>query len=227
MPSRRRAIPVTIVDADPATRREGVNALKRWPEYRVAAEYGSGEEALEKIPLDPPTFVLMDIALSGISGIECTRALKRVLPAVHILMLTASGDWEDIFEAFRAGATGYLLKDLSAADLKAALEEVGSGGVPAAPPIARQVLTHFRNACRKSEEPARNGEVVDWVLDCLSPRENDVLKWLSEGCDYVKIARRMGISLNTVRTYIRRIYDKLQVQSRTAAVLKYLAAKEK
>jgi len=217
---------VAIVEDDASNRREWVKALNQWPGYRVKGEFGSGEEALEKLPQNPPDFVLMDINLPGMSGIECTRELKRLLPDTDILMLTMFGEWDRIFDALRAGASGYLLKRMRPAGLKTALEELRAGGAPMTPAIARKVVRYFRGAHLGAESP-RETSHVDWVLNCLSPKENDVLKLLSEGCSYAQISERMGITMNTVRTYIRRTYEKLQVQSRTEAVIKYLSAKEK
>jgi DNA-binding NarL/FixJ family response regulator len=221
-----KVISIAMVEDDVDNRREWVKALNQWPGYRVVAEFGSGEEALEKLPLNPPDYVLMDINLPGMSGIECTRELKRVLPAVEVLMLTMFGEWDRIFDALRAGASGYLLKRMRPAGLKAALEELRTGGAPMTPAIARKVVKYFRDARLGGEPSPGAPQVVDWVMDNLSPKENDVLKLLSEGCSYAQISGRMGISLNTVRTYIRRTYEKLQVQSRTEAVIKYLSAKE-
>jgi len=216
---------IAIVEDDVQNRAEWVRALNEWPGYCVMGEFGSGEEALEKLPRNPSDFVLMDINLPGMSGIECTRELKRLLPNTDILMLTMFGEWDRIFDALRAGASGYLLKRMRPAGLKAALEELRAGGAPMTPAIARKVVKYFRSARLGAESPPETPR-VDWVLNCLSPKENDVLKLLSEGCSYGKISESMGISLNTVRTYIRRTYEKLQVQSRTEAVIKYLSAKE-
>lgn len=218
---------VAIVENDASSRRKWVKAFDQWPGYRVTGEFGSGEEALEKLPGNPPDFVLMDINLSGMSGIECTRELKRLVPDLEILMFTTLGEWDRIFDALRAGASGYLLKRMRPSSLKAALEELEAGGAPMSPAIARKVVGYFRSTHLGGEPPRVPPSMVDWVLESLSPKENDVLKLLSEGCSYTGIAQRMEVGLNTVRTYIRRIYKKLGVQSRTAAVIKYLSAREK
>jgi DNA-binding NarL/FixJ family response regulator len=225
--SSEKVIAVAIVEDDVNNRKEWIKALEQWPGYRVSGEFGSGEEALEKLPRNPPDFVLMDINLPGMSGIECTRELKRLLPDVDVLILTMFGEWDRIFDALRAGASGYLLKRMRPAGLKSALEELRDGGAPMAPAIARKVVKYFRNAHMGGEPSRETPQAVDWVMDSLSPKENDTLKLLSEGCGYADIAWRMGITLNTVRTYIRRIYKKLEVQSRTAAVIKYLSTQEK
>jgi RNA polymerase sigma factor (sigma-70 family) len=230
---------IAIVEDDVKNRRGWVEILEQWPEYRVTGEFGSGEEAIEALPRNPPDFVLMDINLPGISGIECTRELKRLLPDTDVLILTMFGEWDRIFDALRAGAAGYLLKRMRPGGLKAALEELKTGGAPMTPAIARKVVKYFRNIRaggipleepqrpREAQERRETARTADWVMDCLSPKENDVLKLLSEGKSYAEIAGKMEISLNTVRTYIRRIYGKLEVQSRTAAVIKYRFAEEK
>jgi DNA-binding NarL/FixJ family response regulator len=227
---------IAIVEDDVNNRKAWVEILDQWPEYRVSGEFGSGEEAIEKLPQNPPDFVLMDINLPGISGIECTRELKRILPDMDVLILTMFGEWDRIFDALRAGASGYLLKRMQPGGLKAALEELKTGGAPMTPAIARKVVKYFRNIrtggfpaseVKKTADKNPTARMADWVMDCLSPKENDVLKLLSEGKSYAEIAGKMEISLNTVRTYIRRIYGKLEVQSRTAAVIKYRFAEEK
>jgi DNA-binding NarL/FixJ family response regulator len=220
---------IAIVEDDVDNRREWVEALGEWPEYRVMGEFGSAEEALEELPRNPPDFVLMDINLPGMSGVECTRELKRLLPEVDILMLTMFGEWDRIFDALRAGASGYLLKRMQPDSLRTALEELRSGGAPMTPSIARSVVKYFRSA-RLGGEPShesRETPPVDWVFDYLSPKENELLKLLSEGCSYAQISEKMGVTLNTVRSYIRRTYEKLHVHSRTEAVIKYLSAKVK
>jgi DNA-binding NarL/FixJ family response regulator len=209
-------ISVAIVEDDASVRAGWVSVLERLPGYRVAGEFGSGEEALEKLPQNPPDFVLMDINLPGISGIECTRELKRRLPDVQVLMLTMFGDRDRIFDALRAGASGYLLKRTTPAAFKAALEEALAGGAPMSPYVARQVVQYFQKSPPAEAERAPE-------MDRLSPKENDIIKLLSEGCQYKEIADRLSISMDTVRTHIRRIYQKLHVHSRTDAVVKFLA----
>lgn len=212
-------VSVAIVEDDAAVRDGWVRVLERLPGYRIAGEFGSGEEALEKLTTAPPDFVLMDINLPGISGIECTRELKRRQPNVQVLMLTMFGDRDRIFDALRAGASGYLLKRTTPTALKAALEEAFAGGAPMSPYVARQVVQYFQT----SEKPSANAERAPGV-DRLSPKESDILKLLSEGCQYKEIADKLDIRMDTVRTHIRRIYHKLHVHTRTDAVVKYLAS---
>jgi len=198
-----------------------VNILKGLEGYSVAGEFGSGEEALADLVKNPSDFVLMDINLPGMSGIECTRELKRQVPYVEILMLTMFGDLERIFDALRAGASGYLLKRTSPAALKAALDEVRLGGAPMSRYIARQILEHFRQP-EIVEKPA---EDPPEIVENLSARESEILKLLAQGCQYKEIADKIDIHIETVRTYIRRMYTKLHVRNRTEATVKYLESK--
>jgi DNA-binding NarL/FixJ family response regulator len=153
----------------------------------------------------------MDINLGGMSGIECVRQLKPKLPDSQVVMLTVFEDTEKIFNALTAGASGYLLKRMPPAKLLEAIREVMEGGSPMSAPIARKVVQLLRRV------PAPSDQNAD-----LSPREREVLENLAAGRAYKQISEQMGISIHTVRTYIRRIYEKLHVQSRTEAVAKYL-----
>jgi DNA-binding NarL/FixJ family response regulator len=210
-------ISVAIVEDDEPIRDGWVNILKELGGYRITGEFKSGEEALEGILKNPPDFVLMDINLPGMTGIECARELKRQIPYIEVLMLTMFGDLDRIFDALRAGASGYLLKRTSPAALKAAMEEVRMGGAPMSPYIARQVVDHFRrNPAEKTS--ADSAEQVER----LSPKESEILKLLAEGAPYKEIADKLEIHIDTVRTHIRRIYRKLHVHSRTDAAMKYL-----
>jgi len=215
--SSSRSTTVGIVEDDPAIRSSWVKILNRLPGYKCVGEYGSGEEALVELTKNPTDFVLMDINLPGMSGVECTQALKLKVPNIEIIMLTMFGDRDRIFDALRAGAGGYLLKRTTPAALKAALEEARAGGAPMSPQIARQVVQFFQ-----PQKPSNASEAVDR----LSEREAEILRLLTEGCPYKEIADKLGISMDTVRTYIRRIYQKLHVHSRTDAVVKYLHSKE-
>lgn len=172
--------------------------------------YADGEQALRQLPLIAPDIVLMDIHLSGMSGIECVRRLTVVLPETRILMLTAFENADDIFASLAGGARGYLLKSTSPAKLLDSIREVAAGGSPISGSVARKIVDFFRT------KPA-----VPESVDALAPREREVLKLLAEGCPYKEIASAMQISLGTVRTYIERIYEKLHVHSRTEAVVKY------
>ena len=207
---------LSIVEDDPVIRASWVKIINRSPGYRCVSDYGSAEEALPGLIKAPPDFVLMDINLPGKSGIECTRELKRRLPKVEVVMLTMFDDRDNLFEALRAGASGYLLKRTTSAALLEALNHLKAGGSPMSPQIARQVVQFFRQ-----NEPAAESSGDDGVGK-LSARENEILRCLAEGRHYKEIADHLNLSMDTVRTYIRRTYEKLHVHSRTEAVVKYL-----
>jgi DNA-binding NarL/FixJ family response regulator len=189
---------------------EWVNAT---PECSCIGTCNSAEQAMEKIPALAPDVVLMDIHLPGESGIACTARLKKVLPHVHIIMVTVYNDQEKIFEALKAGACGYLLKRCGPEDVAKALAEVRAGGAPMTAEIARQVVSIFHR------QPAQEPETA------LSRREQETLALLAEGLSNKLIAARLGISPETVNVHLRRIYEKLHVHSRTEATLKYLKSR--
>ena len=153
----------------------------------------------------------MDINLPGMNGVECVRRLKQLLPGTQFIMLTAYEDTENIFNSLAAGAAGYLLKRTSSAELLAAIQDVLKGGSPMTAHIARKVVQSFQKS-GASQQATEN----------LSQREQEVLDLLSQGLIYKEIAEKLGISYETVHTYVRRIYEKLQVRTRTEAVAKFL-----
>jgi DNA-binding NarL/FixJ family response regulator len=153
----------------------------------------------------------MDIHLPNMSGVDCTRRLKELCPALQILMLTVYEDNERIFGALKAGASGYLLKRADPADILHAIQEVKQGGAPMSSQIARRVVQSFR------EDPAGPRKT-----EKLSQREEEILQHLSKGYSSKEIADRLSVSVNTVRTHLQHIYDKLHVRSRTEAVVKFL-----
>lgn len=208
-------ITVSIVEDDAPIREGWAMIINRAPGFRCIAEYATAEQAIIGIRGNPPDVALTDIHLPGISGIECVRALKLGLPGVDFVMLTMFDDRDLVFEALRAGAIGYLLKRTQPAELIAALQQVRAGGSPMSPEIARQVTRFFHEAERKDK--AARAE-----LDILSQRESQILEMLSTGRHYKEIASGLDISIDTVRTHIRRIYGKLHVNSRTEAVAKLL-----
>jgi len=205
------AITVSIVEDNEQLRGTLARVIDRAPGFTCASGYPSAEEALEGLPRDCPQVVLMDINLPGMNGVECARQLKQVLPEVQVIMLTVYEDTENIFNALAAGATGYLLKRTPREELLAAIEEVRRGGSPMTAHIARKVVQSFQRTA-PATGPADN----------LSQREQEVLDCLSQGFLYKEIADKLGISYETVHTYIRRIYEKLQVRTRTEAVAKFL-----
>jgi len=204
-------IRVAIVEDDPRVRRTLVNIIERADGCCCVGEYGSAEEALEAIPALAPQVVLMDIGLPGHSGLECVRQLSERAPQSQVLMLTVYQDTDSIFDALAAGAVGYLIKPVRAAQLIEAIRDVYGGGAPMTSGIARKVVQFFQKS-----RPSLQG------VDALSPREQEVLDYLAQGYLYKEIADRTGTSYATIRTHIERIYQKLHVRSRAQAVARYL-----
>jgi DNA-binding NarL/FixJ family response regulator len=202
---------VSIVEDNDQLRATLARLINREEGFHSVSQYGNAEAAIEALPNDKPNVVLMDINLPGLNGVECVRKLKPLMPQTQFVMLTAYEDTENIFNALAAGAAGYLLKRAPRAELLDALREVCRGGSPMTTHIARKVVQSFQKA-GQSPQPTEN----------LSTREQEVLDCLSQGFLYKEIAEKLGISYETVHTYIRRIYEKLQVRTRTEAVAKFL-----
>jgi DNA-binding NarL/FixJ family response regulator len=173
--------------------------------------FPTAEDALKTLPQLKPDVVLMDINLPGMNGVECVRELKRILPDTQIVMLTVYEDTDNIFNALAAGATGYLLKRSTKKEILESIQEVYNGGSPMTAHIARKVVQSFQRPTQQTPE-----------VDDLSPREKEVLEYLANGYIYKEIADKLGISYETVKTYIRRIYEKLHVRTRTEAVARFL-----
>jgi DNA-binding NarL/FixJ family response regulator len=171
----------------------------------------TGEEAVADLPQWQPNVVLMDINLPGMSGIDCVRKVKLLVPCAQVLMLTIYEDSDRIFESLVAGASGYLLKRTPSERLIEAIREVRAGGAPMTSHIARKVVQYFNHL------PNVNPD-----LEALSVREREVLDRLARGRLYKEIADELGVSLDTVRKHLQSIYHKLHVHSRTEAVVKYL-----
>jgi len=205
----KKVITVSIVDDEADLRKHIAGYLAAAGNIRCVSAYASAEEALLHLPQDKPDVILMDINLGEMDGIECVRRLAVLMPEVPVLMLTVFEDTEQIFRALAAGASGYLLKRLAPKKLLEAIEEVCAGGSPMSTPIARKVVQSFKGV------PAKGDESTE-----LSERA--VLDGLAAGLAYKQIAGQLGISIHTVRNYIRRIYEKLHVCSRTEAVAKFL-----
>ncbi|HXC99940.1 MAG TPA: response regulator transcription factor [Verrucomicrobiae bacterium] len=202
---------ISIVEDNEQLRGTLVKLIDREEGFQCVSNYGDAESALAGLPNDKPNVVLMDINLPGINGVECVRRLKQLLPETLAIMLTAYEDTENIFNALAAGAAGYLLKRAPRAEILDAIRDVCKGGSPMTSHIARLVVQSFQ----KTAPSAPVGEN-------LSTREQEVLDCLSQGFLYKEIAEKLGISYETVHTYIRRIYEKLQVRTRTEAVAKFL-----
>jgi DNA-binding NarL/FixJ family response regulator len=204
-------IKVAIVE-DLRPIREGLAMLISGTEgYACTGSFRSMEEALEKIKHDVPDVVLSDIGLPGMDGITGIRILKERYPELTILMLSVYDDDERIFDALCAGACGYLLKKTPPARLIESLKEAATGGAPMSPEVARRVITLFRDF----RPPAR----ADYEL---TPHETRILKLLVEGHSYKTAAAELGVTVNTVSFHLKRIYEKLQVHSKSEAVAKAL-----
>ena len=205
------AINVSIVEDNHGTRESLKELLGRAQGLRCSGAYASGEEALRKIPEERPDVVLMDINLPGMRGIECVARLKARAPKTQVLMLTTYDESDLIFESLRAGAHGYLLKNTTPAELIQAVEQVHSGGAPMSMNIARKVVNHFQRIRQPSSD-----------MEKLTKREQEILALLAKGYLYKEIGDQLGISISTVRAHLHTVYEKLHVQSRTEAVVKYL-----
>jgi DNA-binding NarL/FixJ family response regulator len=211
MDNTQETIKIAIVDDD-KTIREGLNMLLQGiPGFECIAVYSTGEDAVAGIPQLLPNVVLMDINLPGINGIECILTLKSMNLPLQFIMLTVFEDVDAIFQSLAAGASGYLLKQTSPVKLIDAIKDVYQGGSPMSSEIARKVVESFQNPNSRSN--ATSG---------LTSREEEVLSLLAKGFLYKEIADHANISIDTVRSHIRHIYEKLQVKTRTEAVLKYL-----
>jgi DNA-binding NarL/FixJ family response regulator len=204
-------IKVAIVDDDADIRASLATLIRRNANFRLAGDYPNAETALKEIPLHPPDVVLMDINLPGMKGYDCVRQLKADLPSAQFLMLTVYEDSESLFNSLKAGASGYLLKRTASARLLEAIEDVHAGGSPMTPQLARRVVQFFAKPAPDASSLAR-----------LTTGEKEFLDQLANGYSYKEIADRMKISIDTVRSYVRTVYEKLHVHSRTEAVVKYL-----
>lgn len=178
-------------------------------DFNVLDTFSTAEEALNDIPVLRPDIVIMDISLPGMNGIECIRQVKSKVSATQFMMFTVYETDEKVFEALKAGASGYLLKNTGLLQMIEALKELHTGGSPMSANIARKLVTVFRD---KEKETA--------PLEVLSKRENEILQLLSKGLLYKEISDQLSISTGTVRQHIHRIYEKLHVQNRTEALNK-------
>ena len=204
-------IKVSIVEDKPGTRESISELLERSQTLRCVGAHPDGEEALRRIPAEAPDVVLMDINLPGMSGIECVARLKERLPATQILMLTTYEESDLIFDSLRRGASGYLLKNVPPSEIIEAVEQVHAGGSPMSMKVARKVVSHFQQIKKPTSK-----------FEQLTKREHEILALLAKGYLYKEIAEQLAITLSTVRAHLHAIYQKLHVQSRTEAVVKFL-----
>lgn len=209
--SGQKTIRIAVVEDDKTVREGLLMLLNGSPGFSCVATYGNGEDAVAGLPEVKPDVVLMDIHLPGISGIECILALKDQKVPGQFIMLTVFEDADAIFHSLSAGASGYLLKQTPPAKLLEAIQDVFRGGSPMSGEIARKVVQSFQHPL--PDYAAANG---------LTKREEEILTCLMKGYFYKEIAGLLFISVETVRTHIRNIYEKLQVRTRSEAILKYL-----
>ena len=207
---------VVVVEDDSKLRRTMIAFINRTAGYCCAGAFADGETALAEIPRLKPDLVLMDIGLPGMSGIECVSALKEILPATPIIMLTVYDEDDYLFDSLKAGASGYLLKRALGDKLVEALQQAQAGGLPLTRDMAAQVKQYFQKIGSRQNE-----------FSHLSPREQEVLQLLADGFRYKEIAAKMDVCLDTVRAHASRIYAKLHVSSRTEAVVKFLGGSTK
>jgi DNA-binding NarL/FixJ family response regulator len=209
------AITVAVVEDNAGLRRSLERLLRCAPGLRCVGAWADGETALAQVAALQPDVVLMDINLPGMSGIECTAALKRLCPRSHVIMVTVYEDTESIFRALQAGACGYLLKRAPSAEILEAIAEVRHGGAPMTGEIARRVVEAF-------QMPAS----ADAATVVLSSREHELLALLSKGFSNKEIADKLDIAYQTVKVHLKHIYEKLHVRSRTEALLKFMGEPE-
>ena len=207
-----KKIKVAVVEDDEYIRASLSELVRVNSHLELAGAYEDGPAALAGIPLVKPDVVMMDIQLPGVDGVECVRELKAAMPETNFLMLTAYEDSDKLFESLKAGASGYLLKRTSSTRLLQAIHELNAGGSPMTPQIARRVVRYFSMPASQASPD----------LASLTPGQKKFLDELAQGYSYKEIADHLGITMDGVRSYIRKIYEKLHVHSRTEAVIKYL-----
>ena len=203
------AIRVSIIEDDDWIRENLAAQIGRTDGFVCASHYRSGEEAVGAITKDAPDVILMDIRLPKMSGIECVRKIKPLVPSAQIMMLTVYEDSDKIFDSLLAGASGYLLKRTPQTEIMEAIAEVHRGNSPMSGHIARKVVQYFNQRGNTDKD-----------IEKLSKREREVLDHLAQGIPYKEIADVLSLSIDTVRMHIKGIYSKLHVHSRTQAIAK-------
>ncbi|MGN6643122.1 MAG: response regulator [Verrucomicrobiota bacterium] len=205
-----RLVNIASVEDNRLIRQRLVGWVTETPGYKCVFDCGTAEEALAELPKIAPDIVLMDIHLPNLSGIACTSRLRELLPTVQILIVTVYRDYDKIFQSLKAGASGYLLKRSTKDELIHAIGELRSGGAPMTSEIARRLVESFRETTAASVEASP-----------LTRREREILDLLCEGMSNKEISQHLHIGLETIRTHLKHIYERLHVRSRTEAAMKY------
>ena len=205
------SIRVAIVEDDPGVRESLKLIVQKAPSLSFSGAFESAEAAFEPILADRPDVALVDINLPGKSGITFVAELKAKRPSLNVIMITVYEDSDQIFDSLQAGASGYLLKRSKPQEIVQAIEQLQAGGAPMSAEVARKVVDFFQKRTKNKSD-----------LELLTSRELEILKELSKGYRYKEIADRLAISIDTVRTHIRHIFEKLHVESRTEAVVKFM-----
>lgn len=217
-----KPVQMAIVEDDAGFRQVLQRIFAGVPDFNVVAACANGEAALRAIPGSGCELTIMDINLPGMSGIDCLRELKARIPGVRVVMLTSFDDNENLFQSLVAGADGYLLKRVARDRLLEAVRDIAAGGAPISPQIARRMVEYFHHLKTHAPAVAADSSAVDPTIQNLTSREHEVLALLAKGFTPKEVAGELGISWQTVRNFIKSIYDKLHVHNRTDAILKYL-----
>lgn len=205
-----RLVNIAIVEDNRLIRQRLVGWVNETHGYKCVFDCGTAEGALAELPKIAPDIVLMDIHLPNLSGIACTARLRESLPAVQILIVTVYRDYDKIFQSLKAGASGYLLKRSTKDELIHAIGELRAGGAPMTSEIARRLVESFRETTPASIEASP-----------LTRREREILDLLCEGLSNKEISQQLHIGVETIRTHLKHIYERLHVRSRTEAAMKY------
>ncbi len=203
---------VVVVEDDSGLREQLIKILGTAPDMKCTGAFGSAEEALPQIAKKNPDVILMDIKLPAMSGLECLTIIRKFAPKVHTIIVTVYEDNERIFQALKAGASGYIIKSNPPEELLAAIRDIDKGGAPMSGPIAFKVVQYFRKLGPSSTDSEN-----------LTDRERQVLELLAKGFIYKEIGQKLNISTETVRYYIKKICYKLHVRNRIEAVAKHRA----
>lgn len=206
-------IKVSLIEDDPDFQQLLAASIQADPDIELVGVYGSSEEFMIWYESTPSAVVVMDIQLPGASGIECVRNMKRKYPGLLFIMCTVFEDDDSLFDSLKAGAVGYILKHKATEQIAESVRDVFRGGSPISPALARKLVMSFRKSEAKTLSTTYN-------LALLTTREKEILQLLSRGFRYKEIAAQLFISEETVRTHVRNLYEKLQVQSRTEAINK-------